>query len=168
MAPNRNEFLAFARRLHNAFQGVINRGDGSPNWEQNKTLFTHHTCGMYLCGCLSYLEGKYGKTCWQDPGVDDTDFDHFIQNQENENLKNAGVGIAGFNALVCVRNAYAHNASDLSENDDEESLQKVTRAELPGVKLDGPIFELVSDGRTDFTEYVRKCLVGVAQYFGDG
>ncbi len=170
---DRKPFLMFGRRFHDVFRGVIENGDGrDPNvWAQERGIFEHYSSGMYLSGCLAYLEGVYGRAPWnQKPSGDN--FDTFLSNHpvkhQRENFKKAGISSAGLNALVCIRNAYIHNASDLSKNDDKDSLRKVTSAALPGVTISGTVVQLTSNRTEDFMKFVRLSLVAVAQFHGDG
>ena len=155
------------RRIPAAFTHFANDRGGCPpeQWEKERPHFEHAACGIFLAGTLSYLEGKYkeGKTTsWKRPGVLETDFDTHVQ--KNENFKKVNISKNGLDALVCIRNAVTHNDSDLAENIDTESLEKVTSASINGVTLNGSIVSLT----LDFMEYVRKAYVAVAQYHGDG
>ena len=55
---DRKPFLMFARRFHNLFRGAIENGDGreASVWLEERPTFEHYASGMYLSGCLAYLE----------------------------------------------------------------------------------------------------------------
>lgn len=77
----RSEFLTFGRRLHGALRHGIEDGDGRTDDEWvnvERLLFEHHSCGMYLAGCLAYPESKYGLHPWNIENASDETFDAFI------------------------------------------------------------------------------------------
>ena len=147
----------FGRRFHNLFRNVIENGDGrDPEvLAKERPVFEHFSSGMYLSGCLAYLEGVYGKAPWNQR-LSGKDFDTFLANHpephQRENFRKAGISKAGLNALVCIRNAYIHNASDLSKNKDKNSLQKVTSVALPGVSIRDNSFK-----SRVLTSYANRC-----------
>jgi len=163
---SRDEFLFYARRMHNAFRVLINNGgDSSSHWHKNPELCAHHLCGVYVTGALTFLEGRYGKNAWNQSGKTHSDFGSFVLSSKR--LK--GPSKDQLDAFVCIRNAVVHNNCDLSKNNDPHSLSKVTNASLGAtVSLNGSVFTLVSNGTHDFMELVRLAIVGVAQYHGDG
>jgi len=171
---DRTEFLIYARRLHNALRHSIEDGDGrtDDHWKNvERSLFEHYTCGMYLAGSLAFLEGRYGEKPWNGVGPNQVDFDTFLQQLEGavkERFEKARISKSGIEALVCIRNAVTHNYNDLSKNKDKNCLSKVREAAIPGVTLNGTIVKLSSNNKIDFMEYVRKALVAVSMFHGDG
>ena len=165
---DRTHFLMFGRRFHNTFRSAIENGDGRANeiLIEERPIFEHYACGMYLSGCLSYLENTYGHNSWK--STDNGTFDTFIANHQKNNFSNFGICEDGIDALICIRNAFIHNNGDLSLNRDINSLSKVISANIIGVKLAGDIVTLFSNRDEDFMEYVRLSLVAVAQFNGDG
>jgi hypothetical protein len=152
-------------------RSTIENGDGSDpvKWAAERPVFEHYACGMYLSGCLSYLESTYGKAPWKSSTT--RTFDQFISSRPAKQLSNysrLGISENGIEALVCIRNAFVHNNSDLALNKDKSSLTKVARAALPGIHINGSTFELSSNNKEDFMAYVRLALVAVAQFHGDG
>ena len=171
---HRSEFLIFGRRLHNALRHAIEDGEGRTDDEWinvERPLFEHGACGIYLAGCMSFLEGRYGTRAWIQSPVNAMSFDDFIQSLDDpakSNFTNAGINEAGIEALVCIRNAITHNNNDLSKNNDATCVAKVVAASIPGVLLSGTIVALQSNTSVDFMEYARKCFVAVSQYHGEG
>jgi len=165
---DRDVFLFYARRMHNAFRTLIlNNGDGSPHWIKNPELCSHHLCGTYLTGALTFLEGKYQNNAWHLSGKTGSNFDLFLQN--NTKLVGKGISSDRVDAFVCIRNAVVHNNCDLSKNSDRQSLSKVINANFGGIiSLNGSVFTLISNGSHDFMALVRISMVAVAQYHGDG
>lgn len=167
----RTSFLMYARRLHNALRYAISSGDGRTDDEWlnvEKPQFTQYACGMYLIGCLSYLEGKYGKRCWSVAGKNHSSFEEY-KNGLKERRKTAlsPVTVESLDALICIRNGVTHNESDLSRNDDANCVSKVTQAAIPGVLLTGTVVTLQSDDTVDFMESVRKAFIAVSGYHGE-
>jgi len=171
---HRSEFLIFGRRLHSALRHAIEDGDGRTDdkWvNEERPLFEHSACGIYLAGCMSFLEGRYGLRAWKHSPVNKQTFDDFIKSRPEPaktNFTRAGVCEAGIEALVCIRNAITHNKNDLSKNRDSTCMAKVTSASIPGVSISGTIVTLQSNSTIDFMEFARKCFVAVSQYHGDG
>lgn len=164
---DRAEFLVYGRRLHNVLRSAIrNGGDGSRHWKDNPELCAHYLCAVYLIGSLAFLEGKYDKESWQRPGSQWDNFDAFIAGSTA--FHKLGINEAAVDALVCIRNAVAHNNNDLAKNNDSASLSKVTNADIGGVTIDGSMVRLSSNETADFMAFVRMSLVAVAQYHGDG
>lgn len=160
------DFLVFGRRLHNAFRYAINNGDGrnDDQWLlKEKPKFEHYTCGMYLTGNLSFLEGKYGKKCWKQTNPDYLDFNSFMQTlneKQKNNFNNIGISEKGLEALICIRNAITHNNNDISKNDDCRCIEKVTELSILGVELNENIITLTKD----FMEFVRLSFVALSFY----
>lgn len=78
----KKEFLMLARRLHNALRHAIEDGDGRTDdaWvKDERPHFEHYACGIYLNGCLVFLEGKFGTSSWNRIGKTCADFDAFIK-----------------------------------------------------------------------------------------
>lgn len=171
---DRNEFLIFGRRIHNALRHAIEDGDGRKDdkWiNDERPLFEHSLCGLYLAGCLSFLEGKYGVRSWSNATAAGSSLDSFIRNlpdhSKNEFVK-FGVSEAGLDALICIRNAFTHNDNDLSKNTDNTCLSKVSSISIPGVTINGTLIKLSSNEKVDFMEHVRMSVVAVSMYYGDG
>ena len=165
---DRTAFLMFGRRFHNNFVSVIKNGLGGDEvqWNQERPIFEHYACVMYVSGCLAYLESTYGRAAWN-ANQNSEDFDTFLSNRPEPaktNFSNKNICKSGLEALVCIRNAVIHNNNDLSQNNDRNSLNKVTSAAIPGVSLNGSIVTLSEE----FMSYVRLSLVAVAQFYGDG
>ena len=168
---DRSNFLIYARRIHNALRHAIEDGDGREDAKwivDERPLFEHAACGMYLIGCLAYLEGKYGKKSWDSSSVSQLGFDSYVVDLTRKNIYNAGVSKNGLDALVCIRDALTHNENDLSKNRNSASFGIVSSAAIPGVALSGTVAALSSNDKTDFMSYVRLSLVAVAMYHGDG
>ena len=168
---DRSEFLIYARRIHNALRHAIEDGDGRKDdvWlTVERPLFEHYSCAMYLSGCLSFLEGRYGESPWNVDIDEHGNFDEFISNLSPKLNRNLGhISKAGLDALLCIRNAITHNGNDLSKNRDTSCLEKVKDAELDGIKIDETTVVLKSDNNIDFMSYVRRAVVALAMYFGD-
>lgn len=168
VTEDRTDFLMIGRRLPEAFTHYFNDGGGreAKKWAVERPHFEHVACGIYLAGCLAFLEGRYkpkGEPApWNRPGVRGENFDVFVE--ENANFVKAQVSECGLDALICIRNAFTHNYNDLAGNRDNESLEKVEGAAIKGVHLEGSVVSL--DG--SFMEYVRLAFVAVTQYHGDG
>lgn len=169
---NRNEFLIHARRLHNALRHAVENMDVAPDkLAVERPLFEHFASGMYLAGCLAFLEGKYGTQPWLPNPPQQSSFDQFLQQLPPKAARTfsvAGISQSGVEALVCIRNAVTHNDSDLAKNNDKSCLAKVTAANLPGVAISGSVVTLSSTANIDFMEYVRKSLVALSMFHGDG
>lgn len=162
----------FGRRFHNVFRSSIENGDGREDaqWQAERPFFEHYACGMYLSGCLAYLEGKFGSAPWNQSPINNVDFGTFLQNlpePRRTNLWGGGVSVATIEAFVCIRNAFIHNYSDLAQNRDQNSLQIVLAAQMPGVQINGSTFMLASTRETDFMGLVRLSFIAVAQYHGE-
>lgn len=169
---DRAEFLIHARRLHNALRHAVENIDVAPDkLAIERPLFEHFASGIYLAGCLAFLEGKYGTQPWLPKLPQQVPFDHFLQQLPSKTasiLSAAGISQKGVEALVCIRNAVTHNDSDLAKNNDKTCLAKVTAANLPGVAINGSVVTLSSTESADFMEYVRKSLVAISMFHGDG
>lgn len=125
---DRTSFLMFGRRLHHMLRGAIENGDGREESKrlQERPVFEHYACGMYLVGCFSYLESTYGTKPWK-KGSSNA-FELFISNKseiQNNNFIKFKICTKGIDALICIRNSYVHNNCDLSKNTDRKSLDKV-------------------------------------------
>lgn len=169
---DRTPFLLFGRRFHDVFRSTIENGDGREyaKWQTERPFVEHYACGMYLSGCLAYLEGKFGPAPWNQSPINSIDFDSFLQQlpePRRENLWGGGVNIWTMEGLVCIRNAFIHNNSDLSLNRDQTCLQKITSAQIPGVQIRDSTFRLVSTSNSDFMELVRLSFIAVAHYHGE-
>ena len=171
---NRTLFLTHARRIHNALRHAIESGDGRTDdiWvHQERPVFEHYTCGMYLINCLAYLEGRYGEKWSDQKNNDSLDFDGFIENDlpihQKRRAENYEINKAGLEALICIRNALVHNANDLRENNDKNSEEKVTNAQIKGVEINNGIVTLISNREDDFMEYVRLAFIFVSNFNGD-
>jgi len=129
VVDDRTDFLMIGRRLPEAFTHYFNDGGGraAVKWAQERPRFEHVACGIYLAGCLAYLEGRYReegeKLPWKRHGVRGKDFDKFVE--ENANFVKAKISKSGLDALVCIRNAFTHNDNDLEMNKDNNSQKKV-------------------------------------------
>jgi hypothetical protein len=160
--PDRDEFLVVANRLTGAFRTIIAiDGDGSNRWLNDPEICEHYVLSVYLIASIAYLEGAYGKFSWRATG-----FDNFIESHDR--LKDRGMSAARMDALYCIRNACTHNARDLAENTDKDSLQKVIDADLPGVVLNGSVVKLTKVDEVAFIEFVRIATVAIARFHGDG
>lgn len=171
--PDRSKFLVHARRLHNALRRAIEDGDAPPEtWlSVERPLFEHFASGMYLAGVLAFLEGQYGKNPLRPRSPHGRTFDEFLLHMPERQARtfaDAGISKIGIEALVCIRNALTHNDSDLGRNSDKSSLAKVVAACIPGVSVNGTLVTLSSTRTVDFMEYVRKSLVAIAMFHGDG
>jgi len=169
---NRIPFLMFGRRFHNLFRTSIENGDGRDEitLAQERPIFEHYACVMYLSGCLAYLESTYGRCAWN-INQNGIDLDTFTTNNPappKTSFSNRKISKASLDALVCIRNAVIHNNNDLAQNNDTASLSKVIAASIDGVSLNGSIVTLSSTQQEDFMSHVRLCLVAVAQFYGDG
>ena len=163
----------FGRRFHNLFRNNIENGDGrdEETLKKERPVFEHYACGMFLSGCLSYLENTYGQSPWRNNQNSKVDFDTFLLHlpeKQKRNFAKQGVSESGMEALVCIRNAFIHNNSDLNQNRDTNSLSKITSENLPGVTMHKGVVTLGSSNTEDFMEYVRLSLVAVAIFYGDG
>ena len=169
---DRTEFLMYARRLHNALRHEIENMDVSPDkLPTERPLFEHFASGLYLAGCLAFLEGKYGTQPWLPKSPSQGTFDQFLLNLPKNpasTFSAAGISQSGVQALVCIRNALTHNDGDLAKNTDKSCLAKVTAANLPGVSISGSLVTLSSNTNTDFMEYVRKTFVAISMFHGGG
>jgi hypothetical protein len=169
---DRTEFLMYARRLHNALRHEIENMDVSPDkLPLERPLFEHFASGLYLAGCLAFLEGKHGPQPWLPKSPSKGTFDQFLLNlQENSSstFSVAGISRGGVEALVCIRNALTHNDGDLAKNTDKSCLAKVAAATLPGVSISGSLVTLSSNANIDFMEYVRKSFVAISMFHGRG
>jgi hypothetical protein len=168
----RTKFLIHARRLHNALRHAIENMDVSPEkLSTERPLFEHFASGMYLAGCLAFLEGKYGAQPWLHPSLQHQTFDQFLQQlpqKQADVFSTAGVSQNGIEALVCIRNALTHNAGDIARNKDRSCLAKVNAVLIPGVVVTGSEIILTSSVNLDFMEYVRKCMIAISMFHGDG
>jgi len=168
----RTELLMYSRRLHNAFRDAIEDGDGrtDEHWLYvERPLFEHYTCSMYLSGVMSYLEDKYGRQPWNTNGANYTTFESYIANSGIKSFQHWMLNCQKIEALVCIRNAVVHNGGDLSKNHDQNSLNKVTIAEIPFISINNSVVTLHStDYQADFMEFVRQCFLAVCMYHGDG
>lgn len=170
---DRIPFLMYGRRFHNLFRQNIESDDGRGEEVllKERPIFEHYSCGMFLSGCLSYLDNTYGQSSWKNNSNCAIDFDTFLlklPEKQKRNFARQDISESGIEALVCIRNAFIHNNSDLTKNRDKDSLLKVSSVKIPGITLDGGVFTLTSNNTEDFMEYVRLSLVGVAIYYGDG
>ena len=169
---DRTEFLMYARRLHNALRHAIENMDVSPDQlPTERPLFEHFASGLYLAGCLAFLEGKYGTQPWLPKSPSQGTFDQFLLNlpeRPADTFSAASISQNGVQALVCIRNALTHNDGDLAKNTDKSCLAKVTAANLPGVSISGSLVTLSSNTNTDFMEYVRKSFVAISMFHGGG
>lgn len=169
---NRKEFLIHARRLHNALRQAIEDLDVSPDdLLAERPLFEHFASGIYLAGCLAFLEGKHGTQPWLPKSPSKETFDQFLLKLAKEPasaFSAAGISQRGVQALVCLRNALTHNDGDLAKNKDKSCLAKVTAADLLGVSICGSVITLSSNANIDFMEYVRKSCVAISMFHGDG
>ena len=169
---NRTEFIMYARRFHNALRREIDDMDVSPDkLPAERPLFEHFACGLYLAGCLAFLEGKYGIKPWLPKSPQQGTFDQFLLNLPEKPasiFSAAGISQSGVETLVCIRNAVTHNDGDLAKNTDKTCLAKVTAANLPGVSVSSSLVTLSSNASTDFMEYVRKSFVAISMFHGGG
>lgn len=77
---DRTEFLIHARRLHNALRHAVENMDVAPEkLAIERPLFEHFASGIYLAGCLAFLEGKYGTKPWLPKLPQQVPFDQFLQ-----------------------------------------------------------------------------------------
>ncbi|MEJ1404381.1 MAG: hypothetical protein RPU73_11015 [Candidatus Sedimenticola sp. (ex Thyasira tokunagai)] len=129
-------------------------------------VFIHHSVGFYLIGCFAYLEGEDGTCSWKQPSQNNSDFDTFASSNppSKTSFSTRGITTESLNALVCIRNAIAHNDGDLSKNNDRSSLSKVTTANLPGVVINENTVTL----EKELLEFIRVSALAVRQYHGDG
>jgi hypothetical protein len=169
---DRNEFLIHARRLHNALRYAVENMDIAPDkLAVERPLFEHFASGIYLAGCFAFLEGTYGTQPWLPKPPQQSSFDQFLRQlpvRTAGTFSVAGISQSGVEALVCIRNAVTHNDSDLAKNNDKSCLAKVTAANLPGVAISVSVVTLSSTANIDFMEYVRKSLVAISMFHGDG
>lgn len=169
---DRTEFLMYARRLHNALRHEIENMDVSPEkLPTERPLFEHFASGLYLAGCLAFLEGKYGTQPWLPKTPQQGSFDQFLlqlPQKQASTFSAAGISQDGVKALVCIRNALTHNDGDLAKNTDKSCLSKVSAASLPGVSVSGSLVTLSSNANIDFMEYVRKSFVAISMFHGGG
>jgi hypothetical protein len=167
----KKEFIMFARRLHNGLRQAIENGDvrTDDDWlKEERPYFEHYSCGIYLNGCLSFLEGKYGVSCWNKNGKTCADFDSFIQTlgEREKNIFNKiGISKKGLDALICIRNSITHNNNDVSLNNDKTCVDKINNAKIIGVTLNDNIVSLTSNYEIDFMEYVRLSFIAVSMYY---
>lgn len=168
---DRAKFLIHARRLHNALRHAIENMDTPPEkLTTERPLFEHFASGIYLAGCLAFLEGRYGKNPWLPASPQQGTFDHFLQQLPPKQagvFSSAGISQRGVEALVCIRNALTHNSSDIAKNKDPSCFTKVITAEIPGVALSGSVVTLSSDANVDFMEYVRMSVIAISMFHGD-
>jgi hypothetical protein len=162
----------YARRLHNALRHEIENMDVSPDkLPTERPLFEHFGSGLYLAGCLAFLEGKYGTQTWLPKSPLQGTFDQFLLNLPKNLVSTfsaAGISQSGVQVLVCIRNVLTHNDGDLAKNTDKSCLAKVTAPNLPGVSISGSLVTLSSNTNTDFMEYVRKTFVAISMFHGGG
>lgn len=158
----------YARRLHNAFRDAIEDGDGrtDEHWlNVERPVFEHYTCSMYLSGVMSYLEDNYGRNPWKLNGANHSAFENYIDNSGITSFQNWGLDSQKLDALVCIRNAVVHNGGDLSQNHDQNSLSKVTAANIPFITINNSVVKLHSTShQDDFMEFVRQCFLSVCMY----
>ena len=129
--------------------------------------FVHYSNAIYLAGCLAFLEGEDGKYSWNLPGASHSDFDTLAAAEPappKPSFRECGISASALDALACVRNAVSHNGGDLAKNWNEDCLEVVGAAGLPGISLDGSVITL----EAPFLEYVRLATVAVRMYHGDG
>ena len=166
------EILIYGRRLHNAMKNAIEDGDGRVDdvWlKQERPAFEHYTCSMYLTGCLSYLEDKFGIKPWNKEGDISKEFNAYIQSSNVKSFIKLNISKSSCEALVCIRNSVVHNGGDLAKNTDKNSFMKVNDINIPNIKLDGTKITLLSTSyQSDFMEYVRQHLLAVSMYHGQG
>ena len=170
MKKPKTEILIFGRRLHNALRKSIEDGDGRTDDDWTKTerpIYEHYSCGLYLTGTFSFIEGKLGTRSWHKPGKNHADFNSFLLSLKGEHKTNpmvSGVSEEGLDALVCIRNAITHNNNDLTKNNDTTCLSKVTNAKIPGVTVVQGIVTLTSNNTVDCMEYMRRSFIAVTMY----
>lgn len=169
---DRTKFLIHARRLHNALRHAVENMDVAPEkLAVERPLFEHFASGIYLTGCLASLEGKYGTQPWLPKIPKQVSLDQFLKQLPPKVagvFSAAGISQSGVEALICIRNAIIHNDGDLAKNTDKSCLAKVTAAKLPGVVISGSVVTLSSTLSIDFMEYVRKSLISISLFHGDG
>ncbi|WP_415405742.1 hypothetical protein ACLHDG_08225 [Sulfurovum sp. CS9] len=170
---DRIPLLVHARRFHNLLRNNIESDDGRGEEVliEERPVFEHYACGMYLSACLAYLDNKYGQSSWKNNNNSTDDFDTFLlslSEKQQRNFTRLAISESGIDALVCIRNAFIHNNNDLKKNTDKKSLLKVSSVKIPGITLNDGVFILTSNNTEDFMQYVRLSLVAVAIYYGDG
>lgn len=169
MAPPRSDVLTLGRRLHAALTHAIGDPETYAGGRVTREDFEHYCSAMYLAATLAFVEGKHGKKAWR-PSASRVGLDAFLALRDDKRkltLLDAGVSEAGFDALVCIRNAVTHNNADLARNSDALCMQKVLDARLPGVQIVGSTVALRSSPTEDFMEFVRKSFVALSMLYGD-
>ena len=167
---NRTKLLVHLRRISGMFEHAFRHGpDGTLEGKHGleHPIFIHHSVGFYLIGCFAYLEGEDGTCSWKQPSQTNSDFDTFAASNPpppKQSFSSRGITKDALNALVCIRNAIAHNDGDLAKNKDKKSLSKVRAANLPGVVINGSTVTL----EQELLSYVRISALAVRQYHGDG
>jgi hypothetical protein len=157
------------RRVSGVLSKAIREGpDGTIEGKHGKEHpdFIRYSCAMYLAGSMAYLEGEDGGYSWHKPSASHPDFDAFaaaVPPPPKPNYRSRGISVSALDALACVRNALVHNDGDLSKNRDQASLQKITAAKLPGVRLTGTVVRL----EAEFLDFTRVATLAVRQYHGD-
>ena len=166
---DRTKLLIHFRRISYIIEKAILFGpDGTleGKFKEEHPAFIHYSSTFYLIGVLAYLAGENGEKSWDKPGKSYKDFDEFASKTQintNETFLSKGVSSSSLNALVCIRNAVAHNGGDLSKNIDKKSYDKVLTAKLPGVTLSSTNIEIGKE----FLEFVRVSALSVRVYHGE-
>ncbi|MEA3419850.1 MAG: hypothetical protein U9Q90_10685 [Campylobacterota bacterium] len=167
--PDRTKLLVHLRRLSGLFENAFRNGpDGTleGKFAAEQPTFIHHSCSLYLAGCLAFLEGEDGTRSWNIPGTNNADFDNFVAIHPappKDSFQARGINKASMNILVEIRNAVTHNNGDLTRNRNNQSLAMVTGSNLPGVVLSGSIVTL----EAPFLEFVRVSTLAVRHYHGE-
>jgi len=157
------------RRISYIIEKAIRNGpDGTleGNFKEEHPAFIHYSSSFYLIGVLAYLAGEDGEKSWNKPGENYNTFDEFASKtryKTGETFLSKGISSSSLNALVCIRNAVAHNGGDLSKNKDKNSYDMVLKAKLPGIKLSSTNIEIGKE----FLEFVRVNALSVRAYHGE-
>jgi hypothetical protein len=165
---DRTKLLIHLRRLSNLLGKSFREGPNGTlegKYALEHPHYIHYTCGIYLAGCLAFLEGEDGSYSWNKPGSAHADFDSFASSHPaSDPYLSRGISGANLDALAELRNAIVHNDGDLALNKNPNSLAMVRTANLPGVVLSGSVCQL----EAPFLEYTRLATLAVRQYHGSG
>jgi len=165
---DRTKVLIHLRRLSSLLEKSFREGpDGSleGKFAAEHPDFVHYTCGIYLAGCLAFLEGEDRSYSWNKPSPTHQNFDTFTQsNPAATSFASRGINRSNLDALAELRNAIVHHDGNLGQNRNQNSLSMVTGANFPGVVLSGGIARL----EAPFLEFTRLATLAVRQYYGSG
>lgn len=171
--PINNELKYFARRLSNYLTNTDYLSDGlattePERWrEKDLPIMSQAVSIMYLAYCLSILEIKFGKNCWNKKNSQSQKFDEYLKTVDYKNRKKImerNLSQALGDILICIRNAVIHNDGDLGLNCDKKCFEKVQKAEIRSVVINGSKVSFEPKYYKEFIETVRLFSI-FAHYF---